>query len=140
MSDEAATSRRMAAVGSRNTGPELVLRRALHGRGLRYRLHAPDVIGKPDLVNRSRRVALFVDGDFWHGNPAVWERRGMADMEELFPPGKRAFWTRKLRRNVARDAEVNATLDAQGWRVVRVWESEVRADVAAVAARVEAAW
>ncbi len=137
---DGAISRRMAAVGSRNTGPELALRRALHRRGLRYRLHARDVIGQPDLVNRARRIAIFVDGDFWHGNPAVWKRRGMASMGELFPPEKRAFWTEKLARNVARDSEVNAALASRGWRVIRVWESEVLTDPDAVATRIADAW
>jgi DNA mismatch endonuclease (patch repair protein) len=130
----------MAAVGSQDTGPELILRRALHERGLRYRLHARDVVGRPDMANRTRRVAIFVDGDFWHGNPSVWERRGMASMEEQFPPEKRLFWTKKLKRNIARDLEVNSALESEGWRVVRVWESEVRANPSAVAARIAKTW
>ena len=60
----------MAAVKGRDTSPELALRRALHGRGLRFRVNPRDVVGKPDIVNRSRRIAIFVDGDFWHGNPS----------------------------------------------------------------------
>jgi DNA mismatch endonuclease (patch repair protein) len=126
----------MAAVRNRDSRAELALRRELHRRGLRYRLHAPDVTGKPDLVVRSRRVAVFVDGDFWHGN--AHRLRGLERMEDLFP-SNREWWMRKLRRNVERDREVTTALKAQGWRVVRVWESEVLADPGGAADRVEAA-
>jgi len=138
--DAATTSRIMASVKRRDTKPELALRRALHARGLRYRVHPCDVTGRPDLVNRSRRVAVFVDGDFWHGNPAEWERRGFNSMEAQFPEAKRERWTAKLRRNIARDREVTSALEARGWTVVRLWESEIRADVEAAADRVAAAW
>jgi DNA mismatch endonuclease, patch repair protein len=136
----ASVARRMSAVKSRNTRPELRLRRALHARGLRYRVHAQELPGAPDLVNRRRKVAVFVDGDFWHGNPEVWLRRGMAAMEEQFPPEKRAFWTAKLKRNVERDSEVNLELEAKGWLIVRIWESEIRCQLGAVTDRVVAAW
>lgn len=109
-------------------------------RGLRYRVHPRDVFGRPDLVNRPRKIAVFVDGDFWHGNPDEWQRRGFDSMEEQFPVSKREHWTNKLRRNVQRDIEVTVALGEAGWRVVRVWESEVCRDVDAVAARIEAVW
>jgi DNA mismatch endonuclease (patch repair protein) len=130
----------MAAVRGRDTAPELELRRALHARGLRYRVHPRDVIGRPDVANRARRVAVFVDGDFWHANPAEWKRRGFAAMEDQFPSVKRAEWVAKLNRNVTRDAEVNVALAAGGWRVIRVWESEIRADTDAVANRIASEW
>jgi DNA mismatch endonuclease (patch repair protein) len=130
----------MAAVRGRDTGPELALRRALHALGCRYRVHPRDVIGRPDLVNRSRRIAVFVDGDFWHGNPAEWRRRGFDSLEAQFPAAKRAHWAAKLRRNIERDREVTGALEARGWRVVRVWESEVRADPLAVAQGIAASW
>jgi DNA mismatch endonuclease (patch repair protein) len=130
----------MAAVRGRDTQPELVLRRALHARGLRYRLHPRDVTGRPDIANRSRKVAIFVDGDFWHANPAEWERRGFDSMEAQFSAPKRGRWVSKLRRNVERDAEVNDALASDGWRVIRVWESEVRADPEAVANLILRQW
>jgi len=130
----------MAAVRGRDTRPELALRRALHARGIRYRLHPRDVAGRPDLANRSRKVAVFVDGDFWHANPAEWERRGFDSMEAQFPAPKRGEWVSKLSRNVERDAEVNAVLASEGWRVIRVWESEIRSDPEAVADFVARQW
>jgi DNA mismatch endonuclease, patch repair protein len=130
----------MAAVRGRDTRPEVALRRVLHARGLRYRVHPRDVPGRPDLVNRRRKVAVFVDGDFWHGNPDEWRRRGYDSMEAQFPVSKRDHWTTKLKRNVERDAEVNAALRQQGWRVVRVWESDVQTDIGAAVERIEAAW
>jgi DNA mismatch endonuclease (patch repair protein) len=107
---------------------------------MRYRVHPRDVPGRPDLVNRRRKVAVFVDGDFWHGNPDEWRRRGYDSMEAQFPASKRDHWTTKLKRNVERDAEVNAALRQQGWRVVRVWESDLQTDIGAAVERIEAAW
>jgi len=75
----------MSSVRSKDTRPELVLRRAVHARGARYRLHAKDVLGRPDLVIRSRKLAVFVDGDLWHGNPEEWKRRGKPDLASMFP-------------------------------------------------------
>ena len=130
----------MGAVRGRDTRPELALRRALHARGVRYRLHPSDVVGRPDLANRSRKVAVFVDGDFWHANPAEWQRRGFDSMEAQFPTPKRAEWVAKLRRNVERDTKVNAALASEGWQIIRVWESELRADPEAVADVIAGQW
>lgn len=130
----------MGAVRGRDTKPEIALRRALHARGLRYRIHPVDVPGRPDVVNRSRRIAIFVDGDFWHGNPEEWRRRGFDSLEAQFPEPKREFWTGKIRSNIARDVKVNDALRASGWTVVRVWESEIHDDPDAVALRLVALW
>src|ERR1700747_3217921 len=93
--DPVITSRMMAAVRNKNTKAELALRRALHRRGLRYRLHPSDVFGRPDIVIRSRGLAVFVDGDMWHGN--AWRVRGLSSLEDLFP-NNTEFWTKKIRR------------------------------------------
>jgi DNA mismatch endonuclease (patch repair protein) len=137
--DPAVTSRMMAAVRSKNTTAELALRRELHRRGIRFRLHGGDVTGRPDLVWRGRRIAVFVDGDMWHGNSAAWKARGLSSLEGMFP-NRTQWWVAKLRRTQARDAEVNAVLGREGWVVIRVWESEVLADVGAVADRVLSAF
>lgn len=110
-----------------NTAPELLLRKALWALGARYRLHPSDLPGKPDLVFRSRRVAVFCDGDFWHGRN--WEER----RRRLERGSNAEYWTAKIQRNRARDAEVDAQLREMGWRVVRVWESDIRRDANAVA-------
>src|ERR1022692_2250102 len=114
--DPELTSRMMAAVRNKDSRAELALRRALHARGMRYRLHARDVIGNPDLVIRSRRLAVFVDGDMWHGNEH--RRRGLASLADLFPT-RTDWWVTKIERNMQRDQEVNAQLGADGWTIVR---------------------
>jgi DNA mismatch endonuclease (patch repair protein) len=131
--DPAVTSRIMAAVKGRDTGPEIRLRSELHRRGLRLRSKLP---GKPDLVFSRARVAVFVDRDMWHGHG--WRERGFSSMEEQFADHRNPdFWIAKIRRNVARDQEVSQQLTALGWTVVRVLESEVRRDVRSAADRVE---
>jgi len=125
----------MAAVRAKDSKAELALRRELHARGLRYRLHAKDLVGRPDIVFRARRLVVFVDGDFWHGN--AHRLRGLERLEDLFPTN-RDFWMKKLRRNIERDTEVTASLEGAGWRVRRLWESEILASLEACADRVEA--
>lgn len=134
--DPAVTSRMMAAVRAKDSKAEMLLRRELHRRGCRYRLHRRSLVGNPDIVFGPAKLAVFVDGDFWHGN--AWRLRGLACLEDQFPTN-REFWVAKLRRNIARDMEVNEVLTQDGWRVVRVWESDVLADVGAAADRVELA-
>jgi DNA mismatch endonuclease (patch repair protein) len=126
----------MGAVRNKNSRAELALRRALHAGGLRYRLHAKDVIGRPDIVIRARRLAVFVDGDLWHGN--AWRVRGLDCLDDLFP-SRTDWWVAKIRRNVERDTRVNATLEAAGWTVVRLWESDILANPAVAAAKVATA-
>jgi DNA mismatch endonuclease (patch repair protein) len=121
--DATITSKIMTAVRSKNTEPEWTLRRALFRLGLRFRIHYRKLPGRPDLAFPRQRVAVFVDGDFWHGGG--WKERGFPSMEAQF--GRRAdFWITKIRSNVERDRRVNGELAALGWRVIRLWESEVR--------------
>ena len=134
--DPAVTSKMMAAVRNKDSKAELALRRALHARGVRYRLHAPDVLGRPDVVIRSKRLAVFVDGDFWHGN--AHRLRGLDRLEDLFP-NRTDWWMAKLTKTMARDRHVTAELTAQGWTVVRIWESDVLAAPDDAADRVVAA-
>lgn len=115
----------MARVKNKDSRAEIDLRRHLHKLGVRYRLHAHDVAGRPDIANRRWRLAVFVDGDFWHGNS--WRLRGLNRLEDQFP-NRAEFWTKKIRRNIERDREVTAALEQAGWRVVRIWESDVLAD------------
>jgi DNA mismatch endonuclease (patch repair protein) len=114
----------MARVKSQNTGPELALRKALTARGLRYRLHRADIHGKPDIVFISAKVAVFVDGDYWHGNQ--WRLRGHKSLAgQLSKVHNRRFWLAKIQRNMDRDRQTNSALRKAGWKVVRIWESRV---------------
>src|SRR5207244_510697 len=107
-----ARSAQMALVRGRDTKPELRVRRALHAAGLRYRLQAKDLIGKPDLVFRDRRIAVFVHGCFWHQYPDPNCR--LARM----PKSKLDFWAPKLKGNRLRDERVKISLEKRGWRVI----------------------
>ncbi len=102
---------------NRDTGPEMAVRRAVHALGLRYRVAARPIRGvrrSADLVFRRRRVAVFVDGCFWHGCPDHF----------VLPRTNVDYWTAKIDGNRARDAETDALLAGAGWTVIRVWEHE----------------
>jgi DNA mismatch endonuclease, patch repair protein len=107
----------MAAVKSRDTGPELALRRGLHARGLRYRLHAEGLPGKPDLVFAKSRAVVFMHGCFWHAHDCGACR---------IPQTRREYWTAKIERNRRRDRLAARALVAAGWRVGTVWECALR--------------
>jgi DNA mismatch endonuclease, patch repair protein len=132
----AVTSRVMAANRAKNSRVELSLRRELHARGVRFRLHARDLPGRPDIVIRKYRLAIFVDGDFWHGN--AWRRRGLQKLEDDFNVN-REYWVAKIRRNMERDREVTQQLQDDGWTVIRLWESSLRHDLTGAADIVEEA-
>ncbi len=104
----------MAKISNKNTKPELQLRHALFSLGLRYRLHAKDVMGKPDILFRSARVAVFVDGNWWHGHD-------YEAMHSKYPK----TWQDKIKRNIDRDKYVTSALEAEGWVVMRFWESDI---------------
>lgn len=104
------------------TRPEMLLRRALWGQGLRYRVNRRDLPGVPDIVFPGRRVVVFVDGDFWHGKD--W-RSLKSKLAEGHNPD---YWTRKISANMDRDRDHEARLHAAGWLVLRFWESDVRSN------------
>lgn len=115
--DREKRSRIMARVRGRDTKPEMAVRRYLHARGLRFRLHRRDLPGRPDLVFPSRRVAVFVHGCFWHQHPGCKRAK--------LPQTRADFWRQKLEGNFERDAVALAALEAGGWTVLVVWECEV---------------
>jgi DNA mismatch endonuclease (patch repair protein) len=118
---------------ARGTEAELALRRQLWAMGLRYRLHAADLPGKPDIVFRHRRLAVFVDGDFWHGRNWEERRRKLAE-------GHNAnYWLAKIGYNRERDGRNTQRLEAAGWRVIRLWETDVKRAPQEAAALVQAA-
>jgi len=114
-----------------NTKPELLLRRALWRHGFRYRTNRADLAGRPDIVFPSRRVVVFVDGDFWHGKN--WNMRKV----KLAQGHNADYWISKIEWNVERDRERGRELSAAGWLVLRVWESQIHADVGRVVRRLE---
>ncbi|MFA7292503.1 MAG: very short patch repair endonuclease [Rhodocyclaceae bacterium] len=124
--DKATRSRMMSGIRGKDTKPELVVRRYLHSRGLRFRLHVADLPGKPDIVLPRFRKVVFVHGCFWHQH---------AGCKYATKPSSRAdFWANKLSDNVARDQyQINA-LNELGWTVVIVWECELRSGVERLAA------
>jgi DNA mismatch endonuclease (patch repair protein) len=133
--DPAVTSKIMASVRNRDTGPELALRRELHRRGLRYRLRT-NLPGRPDLVFPGPRVAVFVDGDYWHGN--TWRLRGAESFDSYFAARANGdFWRDKITRNINRDRDVNLCLAETGWLVIRIWESDLHRDLSSCADRVQ---
>ena len=120
-------SEQMSRLGRRDTGPERALRSELHRRGLRFRVDRPPVSGvrsRADLVFGPARVAVYVDGCFWHGCPE----------HGTMPKSNESFWTQKLGRNRERDREISGLLEGQGWAVLRIWEHE---EVGEAADRVE---
>lgn len=106
-------STRMARIRSKDTKPELLIRKAIWAAGHRYRLHVPGLPGKPDLVFPSLGVAMFVNGCFWHGHVCQKGR---------IPGGNSEFWRKKFEVNKARDRSNVAELECMGWRVATIWE------------------
>lgn len=121
----------MARVKSKNTSFEMMLRRELWRRGLRYRANDKTVFGKPDVVFKSKKIAVFVDSEFWHGKD--------------YPNGKNIpkenndYWVKKIERNIARDKEVNRTLKKEGWKVIRIWSKDLKSNVSEFADKIQKA-
>lgn len=115
--DAATRSRMMSGIRSTNTRQEVALRKLLHRRGFRYRLHSKAVPGRPDLVFPAYRAAVFVHGCFWHGHDCRLFR---------LPATRTEFWRDKISRNGRRDLEVQRQLDDLGWRHLVVWECATR--------------
>lgn len=119
----------MRAVKGKNTRPEQAVRSLLHALGYRFRLHRRDLPGSPDIVLPGRKAVIFVHGCFWHGHDC---KRGSRT-----PKTNADYWVSKIGRNMARDARTRAALEAQGWRVLVVWECEIK-DEEALAAKLRA--
>ncbi len=117
------THRIMSAIKQRDTEPELLLRRAIWSKGLRFRKNYKKLIGKPDIVFTRAKIVIFCDGDFWHGHN--WAVRGMGSLENELE-GYSEFWKSKIQSNIARDIYVNKKLSEEGWTVIRIWESDIR--------------
>lgn len=114
--------RNMQHIRSSETKPEILLRKALWRKGFRYRKNYKKLPGTPDIVLTKQKIAIFVDGDFWH---ARGHRKHPGEQIETH----KAYWQKKLQRNVERDKEVNDALTEQGWLVLRFWESDIKNDL-----------
>lgn len=119
--DAATRSRMMSGIQSKNTKPEILIRKALHARGFRYSLHSKQLPGKPDIVMPKWRVAIFVHGCFWHWHGCTLSKA---------PATNASFWEAKLTANQNRDALVKRQLADAGWRVATIWECATRGKAA----------
>lgn len=120
------THKIMSSIKSKNTEPEMILRKALWAQGFRYRVNYKKLPGKPDVVFTRKKIAVFCDGDFWHGHN--WALRGIPSLEDELATYS-DFWREKILRNIARDKENTAKLEQDGWIVIRLWESEIRSNL-----------
>lgn len=113
----------MQAVKDRDTAPEMAVRMAAHALGYRYRLYRRDLPGCPDLVFPRLRKIIFIHGCFWHGHDCARGAR--------IPKSNTAYWTRKIAGNISRDEAATAALLKQGWRVLILWECEIKGNLTA---------
>jgi len=116
----------MARIRGRDTQIEITIRRALWKAGHRYRLHLQDVPGRPDIAFKSYRLAVFIDGCFWHGCP----------LHSTVPKNNRTFWVQKLESNKKRDLQVEMILKKTGWKILRFWEHEIEKSAEKVVKRI----
>jgi DNA mismatch endonuclease (patch repair protein) len=116
--DQQTRSRMMAGIRGMNTKPEMVVRRALHAEGFRYRLHVASLPGRPDIVLPKHRAVVLVHGCFWHRHEGC--------RFATTPATRSEFWEEKFRQNVVRDRKSEQALRALGWRVATLWECDIR--------------
>ena len=121
-------SKLMSKIRSKNTKPELILRRALWQEGIRYRLNVKNLPGKPDIVIGRAKLAIFVDGEFWHGFD--WENKKLKII------ANRNYWIPKIEKNIARDFKNIKDLDSQGYLVLRFWEHQIKKDTSNCVAQI----
>ena len=110
-------SRMMSGIHSKNTKPEMRIRQALHARGFRYRIHSPEVYGKPDIIMKKHNAIIFIHGCFWHGHDCPLFR---------LPKTRTEFWQKKIDTNRERDKKVYSRLRDEGWRIAIIWECSMR--------------
>lgn len=134
MSAELTEQRRknMQAIKSKDSQIEIILRKELWQRGLRYRKNVNRIFGKPDIAFIGKKIAVFCDSEFWHGYD--WEER-KKDFKS-----HREFWIPKIERNMERDREVTERLESEGWTVLRFWGKQIECNVVACADEIERAW
>lgn len=114
-------SKLMRKIRSKNTKTEILLRKALYKKGLRYRINVSKYPGKPDILIPKSKIAIFIDGEFWHGYN--WEKK----RETI--KSNRDYWIKKIERNIERDIKVNDELKEMGFKVFRFWEKDIKKDL-----------
>ena len=107
----------MSRIKSKDTSIEIILRKAVWQKGLRYRKNCKDIFGKPDLCFKGKKIAIFCDSSFWHGKNYLEGERFKTNAD---------FWEKKILRNIERDKEVNKKLKEEGWTVLRFWDKEIK--------------
>jgi len=122
--------RNMQAIKNKDSKIEILLRKELWNRGLRYRKNVNSIIGKPDIVFKGKKVAIFCDSEFWHGYD--WENKKEAIKT------RREFWIPKIERNMERDKEVTLSLEEAGWTVLRFWGNDIKKNLEQCADQIEA--
>ncbi len=125
----------MSKVRSRDNKAELLLRKEIWSRGYRYRLHLKRLIGKPDLVFSNKHLIVFVDGDFWHGRALIEE--GVKGLKKGLRTDRADWWIEKIEKTIRRDKWVNESLENEGWKVLRFWESEIIRNCTMIADSIE---
>ncbi|HCW07504.1 MAG TPA: very short patch repair endonuclease [Cytophagales bacterium] len=123
-------SKMMSKIKSVNTQPEILLRKALWAKGYRYRVHPKSIPGKPDILIAKYRIAIFVDGEFWHGHDWQEKKKKLKTNS--------AFWIAKIERNMQRDDEVNQELEELGWTVIRLWQQHIEKNLPGCVKTIEA--
>jgi DNA mismatch endonuclease (patch repair protein) len=108
----------MSRIRSKNTKAELAIRKRLYSLGLRYRVNDRRVMGKPDIVFFKKKIAIFVDGDWWHGRQYLIKKRNY-----------NIFWKNKIKSNIVRDRKVNKLLKKDGWKIFRFWEEDIEKNI-----------
>jgi DNA mismatch endonuclease (patch repair protein) len=114
----------MERIKSKDTEPEKIFRKALWHKGIRFRKNVENVFGKPDICIKSKKIAIFIDSEFWHGKMYL---------EGKIPKSNIDYWIPKLERNIQRDQDVNRTLASDGWKVFRFWGKDVKKNVNSLA-------
>ena len=126
--DPQTVSNIMRRVKSKNTLIEIKFRNILWNSGFRYRKNCVKILGKPDLVSMKFKIAIFIDGDLWHGNQ--YKNRGFNSLEEQFANvSNKDYWIKKIKRNIERDKITSDKLQKEGWLVIRIWESQIKQDI-----------
>ncbi len=135
--DPKTTSRIMSSIRNKNTKPELLVRKALWKKGYRYRVNYKVCGFRPDVVLTKAKIAIFCDGDFWHGNN--WRIRGLSSFDEELSKYS-PYWKDKIICNVARDKSQTSLLRENGWLVIRIWESDIKSNLDQCVKMIETAY